>query len=136
MLQVALGQRDKISVFGTDYPTPDGSCIRDYIHVDDLAEAHLLALEGMKGGSMEAFNVGTGSGASVLEVINAAREVTGRDVRTEIVGRRPGDPPALYANTDKLRRRFDWKPRYADISQTVESAWTWHCAHPKGYSAE
>ena len=136
VLQVALKQREKISIFGTDYPTPDGSCIRDYIHVDDLAEAHLLALEGMKRECMEAFNVGTGSGASVLEVVNAAREVTGREIPTEVVGRRAGDPPALYANNDKLRERFAWKPHYQDIRQTVESAWTWHCAHPNGYSAE
>jgi UDP-glucose-4-epimerase GalE len=133
VLQVALGQRDRIRVFGTDYATPDGSCIRDYIHVDDLAEAHRLALEGLEPGRLEAFNVGTGSGTSVLELIRAAREVTGHEIPAEVTDRRPGDPPSLYADSDKISRRFGWHPRYRDIRSIVESAWKWHRANPRGY---
>lgn len=136
VLKVALGQRDGIKVFGTDYPTEDGSCVRDYIHVEDLAEAHLLALEQMEEGGIEAFNVGTGSGTSVLEVIAAVREVTGHEIPAEVVGRRPGDPPELYADSDKLQRRYGWQPHYRNIRQVVESAWQWHRAHPHGFSAK
>lgn len=132
-LQVALGQRKAIQVYGADYPTPDGSCVRDFVHVEDLAEAHLLAVERLKEGEAEVFNVGTGRGHSVLEVIAAARRVTGRAIPIEVGQRRPGDPPALYANSDKLRRRFGWKPRYTDIERIIATAWNWHQAHPGGY---
>jgi UDP-glucose 4-epimerase len=135
VLQVALGQREKIKVFGDDYSTPDGSCIRDYIHVDDLAEAHLLALEGAAEGRMEAFNVGTGTGTSVFELIEVARKVTGHAIPAEVTGRRPGDPPRLYANSDKLRERFRWSPRYLQIRDIVDSAWQWHRAHPRGFES-
>jgi UDP-glucose 4-epimerase len=136
VLQVALGQRDKIRVYGCDYPTPDGSCIRDYVHVDDLAEAHLLSLECLEEGCVAAFNVGTGSGTSVLEVIAAARSVTAHEIPAETTARRPGDPPALYANSDKLRGKFGWRPKYASIDAIVASAWAWHRAHPHGYESE
>lgn len=133
ILRVALGQSDSIQIFGADYPTPDGTCIRDYIHVEDLAEAHLLAVEGIKDGAAEAFNVGTGRGHSVLEVIAAAREVTNHAVPTVVRPRRPGDPPALFANSDKLRVRFGWKPVYTEIEHIVASAWRWHRSHPHGF---
>jgi len=135
VLQVALGQRESISVFGADYPTPDGTCVRDYIHVEDLAEAHLLAVEGIEPGKAEAYNIGTGAGVSVLEIITAAREVAGHAIPAVTADRRPGDPPELYANPDKLRRRFDWKPRYTDIRETIETAWRWHHTHPNGFEA-
>lgn len=133
VIQVALGQRDNIKIFGTDYPTPDGTCVRDYIHVEDLAEAHLLALERIEPGRKEAFNVGTGCGTSVLEVIEAVRTATGHEIPAEITDRRPGDPPELYANSDLLQQRFGWKPRFSEIRPIVESAWNWHQAHPHGY---
>lgn len=134
VLKVALGQRKDIKVFGTDYPTPDGSCVRDYIHVEDLAEAHLKAVEGCEPGQAEAYNVGTGTGTSVLEIITAAREVTGHEIPAEKTARRPGDPPALYANADKIRARFQWEPRYRDVKSVIETAWRWHSAHPNGFS--
>lgn len=134
ILRVALGQRENISVFGTDYPTPDGSCIRDYIHVEDLAQAHRLALENLSPGVAEALNVGTGSGTSVLEVIEAARAVTGHAIPTVLTERRAGDPPALYADPARLRERFGWEPRYRTIRPVVESAWRWHSTHPNGFA--
>ena len=133
VLQVALGQREKIKVFGDDYDTPDGSCVRDYIHVDDLAEAHLLAIEGLTEGEFDAFNVGTGQGASVLEVIEACRQVTGHAIPTEIVARRAGDPAGLYADPRKLRERFKWSPKYTAIRDTIATAWAWHRSHPNGF---
>ena len=133
VLQVALGQRPHISVFGTDYPTPDGSCVRDYIHVEDLAEAHLLAIEGARPGSAEAYNVGTGRGTSVFEVIESARRATGHPIPTQIAPRRAGDPPSLFANSDNVRRRFGWSPRHTAIDTIVASAWNWHRTHPRGF---
>jgi len=135
VLQTALGQREKVVVYGVDYPTRDGSCIRDYIHVDDLAEAHVLALQGIKEGVAEAFNVGTGEGTSVLEVISAARAVTGHEIPVEVGRRRPGDPPELYADSDKVKARFGWSPRFRGIANIVASAWSWHRSHPYGYQA-
>lgn len=136
VLQVALGQRQDIKVFGTDYPTADGSCIRDYIHVDDLAEAHLRAVEGCTGGKAEAYNVGTGHGNSVLEIIAAAREVTGHPIPVVETKPRPGDPPALYADSGRIRHRYGWKPRYRDVRSIIETAWRWHQAHPYGFAEE
>lgn len=133
VLQVPLGRRDKIKIFGTDYATPDGSCVRDYIHVTDLAQAHLLAVEKMREGEAEAYNVGTGTGVSVFEVIAAAREVTGHPIPSEAVERRPGDPPVLYANASKIEARLGWIPRYRTIENIVASAWKWHQAHPNGF---
>ena len=129
-LQAALGQRDSLQVFGTDYPTLDGSCIRDYIHVADLARAHVQALRYLAdGGATTALNLGTGRGYSVLEVIEAARKVTGRDISTQLRARRPGDPPILTAAADKARHLLGWQPRQADLTETLSHAWRWHCQH-------
>lgn len=136
VLQVALGQRDKIEVFGADYATPDGSCVRDYVHVEDLAEVHLRAVESIKPGSFEAFNVGTGFGTSVFEIVAAARSVTEHEIPVEVVPRRPGDPPVLYADASRIRRRFGWEPRYKDVCTIVETAWRWHRGHPLGFPKE
>jgi UDP-glucose-4-epimerase GalE len=133
VLQTALGQRPAIEIFGVDYPTPDGTCIRDYIHVDDLADAHLLALEALAAGKQLRYNLGTGRGYSVREVIAAAEEVTGKKVPVVVGPRRAGDPPVLVAASDKVQRELGWRPKYTDLRSVVESAWKWHRAHPKGY---
>jgi UDP-glucose-4-epimerase GalE len=133
VLQALLGQRPAVTVFGTDYPTPDGTCIRDYIHVDDLAEAHLLALEALAPGKQLRYNLGTGRGYSVREVIHTAEEVTGKKVPVREGPRRPGDPPVLVAGSEKVQRELGWRPRYNDLRAIVESAWNWHRAHPRGY---
>ncbi len=133
VLQAALGLRPAVTVFGTDYPTPDGTCIRDYVHVDDLAEAHLLALEALAPDKHLAYNLGTGRGHSVREVIRAAEEVTGKAVPVQEGPRRPGDPPVLVAAADKVRRELGWRPRYTDLRAIVETAWNWHRTHPRGY---
>lgn len=133
VLGVALGQRASLKVFGTDYPTPDGTCLRDYIHVHDLASAHLLAIEATQLETKEIFNVGTGKGNSVLEIIQACERVTGKKVPLEHVARRPGDPPALVADPSKLMSKLGWKPEYTAIEKTVETAWEWHQRHPNGY---
>lgn len=135
ILQVALGQRENISIFGEDYPTPDGTCIRDYIHVHDLGSAHIKALELLKDGEGLQLNLGTGRGNSVREVIDACREVTGHEIPTIVGERRPGDPPELVANSDKAQKTLDWKPKYMDIRETVETAWNWHKSHPNGYAS-
>ncbi len=134
VLQVALGQRPYIEVFGTDYPTPDGTCIRDYIHVDDLAEAHLLALERLEPGKGLCYNVGTGRGYSVREVIRTAEQVTGKSITVREGPRRPGDPPALVAAAEKIQHELDWHPRYTDLRTIVGTAWRWHQSHPRGYN--
>ncbi len=133
VLQVALGQREHVQVFGTDYPTPDGTCIRDYVHVEDLAEAHLLALEKCAAGRFEAYNVGTGTASSVLEVISTARLVTGKPIPVVEAARRPGDPPALYADAEAIRRRYGWTARYKTLTEIIASAWAWHRTHPRGF---
>jgi UDP-glucose 4-epimerase len=133
ILQVALGQRDEITVFGDDYPTPDGTCIRDYIHVDDLGRAHIAALERLESGSELKLNLGTGEGASVMEVIEAARRVTGRPIPHRVVPRRPGDPPRLVADASLARKTLDWTPKFVGIEPIVASAWQWHQANPNGY---
>ncbi len=134
VLQVALGQRPHITVFGDDYPTPDGTCIRDYVHVDDLCSAHLLALERLAPATGIQLNLGTGVGYSVRQVIDVCRQVTGREIPTEIGPRRPGDPPELVADPSAARRVLGWEPRYAALQPIVETAWAWHHAHPFGYS--
>ncbi len=134
VLNVALGKRDKVVIFGDDYPTPDGTCVRDYIHVIDLAEAHILALRALERGS-RVYNLGNGQGFSVKEVIATAREVTGRPIPAEIGPRRPGDPPVLIASSERIERELGWKPRYPTLRDIVESAWRWHQAHPQGYAA-
>jgi UDP-glucose-4-epimerase GalE len=133
VLSVPLGQRDSVLVYGDDYPTPDGTCIRDYIHVDDLAAAHLLAIGKTTPATREVFNVGTGRGHSVLEIIRACEHVTGTQIRREHVARRPGDPPALVADPGKLMRELGWRPKYGSITDVIATAWAWHRQHPDGY---
>jgi len=132
VLQVALSQRDNITVFGEDYDTPDGTCVRDYVHVIDLAEAHILALEALDGGSRK-YNLGNGRGYSVREVIETARAVTGRPIPVAAGPRRPGDPATLVAGSEAIRRELGWRPRYADLRDIITTAWRWHQAHPRGY---
>jgi UDP-glucose 4-epimerase len=131
VLQVPLGKREHAQVFGTDYPTPDGSCIRDYIHVTDLAQAHALALEVKESGF---FNLGIGGGVSVLEVIEACRKITGKNIPILTQARRPGDPPRLIASAQKAREVLGWRPQYGQIEDIVSSAWSWHLRHPNGYN--
>jgi len=133
VLQVALGQRDKITIFGDDYPTPDGTCIRDYIHVDDLGAAHVKALALLKPGLGLKLNLGTGQGYSVREVIDSCRRITGLKIPEQIGPRRPGDPPALVADSTRAQQQLGWKPRYNDIDAIVATAWRWHSTHPQGY---
>ena len=131
ILRVALGQREKVSVFGDDYETPDGTCIRDYIHIVDLAQAHILALTGCHTGP---FNLGNGNGFSVKQVIDVARHVTGHPIPAEVQPRRPGDPPRLVASAARARTILGWKPQYADLKTILEHAWSWHRRHPRGYA--
>ncbi|MCS6850276.1 MAG: UDP-glucose 4-epimerase GalE [Gemmataceae bacterium] len=133
VLMTALGQRPHVAIYGTDYPTPDGTCIRDYVHVDDLAEAHLRALERLEPGKGWCYNVGIGRGYSVREVIRAAEEVTGRPIPVVAADRRPGDPPVLVASSEKIQRELGWRPGYTDLRAIIETAWTWHRSHPRGY---
>lgn len=126
VLDVALGRRQQIRIYGNDYPTPDGTCVRDYIHIEDLAEAHLLALEALEGGGQRIYNIGNGSGFTVLEVIDAARRVTGHPIPVEVVDRRPGDPAVLIASAEKIGRDLGWKPRHTSLDTIVASAWEWH----------
>ncbi|MBB3906561.1 UDP-glucose 4-epimerase GalE [Anoxybacteroides rupiense] len=134
ILKVALGQRSEIQIFGEDYDTHDGTCIRDYIHVLDLVDAHLLAVEKLRnGGTSDVFNLGNGSGFSVKEVIEAARRVTGRDIPALVAPRRAGDPARLVASAEKAKRELGWKPTYTNIDDIVASAWEWHHAKPNGY---
>ncbi len=132
VLQVALGQRDKITIFGDDYPTRDGTCVRDYIHVSDLAQAHILALRALDAGS-RTYNLGNGQGFTVREVIETCRAVTGHPIPAEVGPRRPGDPAVLIAGSEKIRRELGWRPRYPDLRTIVEHAWEWHRTHPHGY---
>ena len=134
VLQVALGQRESIQIFGSDYPTPDGTCIRDYIHVEDLASAHLAALEKLESGNVLEVNLGTGVGNSVLEVINACRKASGHPIPALMCPRRAGDPAELVAHCALAKQLLGWEPRYKTIDQIVQTAWNWHKAHPKGYS--
>jgi UDP-glucose 4-epimerase len=133
VLKVALGQSPHVSVFGTDYETPDGTCVRDYIHVDDLADAHLKALDTIKPATARYYNTGTGHGASVREVIEAARRVTGHAIPTVEHPRRAGDLPVLCADASKIHRELDWKPKHTDLQSIVTSAWAWHKSHPRGF---
>lgn len=136
VLQVAAGQRESVAVFGQDYPTRDGTCVRDYIHVADLADAHLLALNHLRGGGTSTgFNLGNGQGFTVLEVIQAVEKVTGHQVRWTAAPRRPGDPASLIASSAKINRELGWKPQHADLEEIVRSAWAWMQKHPRGYAA-
>ena len=131
ILRVALGKAEALSVFGNDYDTPDGTCIRDYIHIVDLAEAHILALET---DAVGAFNLGNGNGFSVLEVVAAAREVTGHPIPIRLAPRRPGDPPRLVAAAERARTVLGWTPKRSDLRTILTDAWAWHQAHPDGYA--
>ena len=134
ILQVPLGRRDHITVFGEDYPTSDGTCLRDYIHVIDLADAHILALKYLRdGGESNIFNLGNGQGFSVKEMIVAAEKVTGQKIKTEIGTRRAGDPAQLIASSEKARKILGWTPKYTNVEQVIATAWTWHKNHPHGY---
>ena len=134
ILQVPNGPREKISIFGDDYPTKDGTCIRDYIHVSDLAQAHILALDHLlQGGESDVFNLGNGVGFTVKEVIDVARAVTGHPIPAETCPRRAGDPAQLIASSKKAVEQLGWKPKYNDLNTIIASAWKWHSAHPRGY---
>ncbi|OYV85232.1 MAG: UDP-glucose 4-epimerase GalE [Planctomycetia bacterium 21-64-5] len=133
VLQVALAQRTHITVFGDDYSTRDGTCIRDYIHVDDLASAHAQALERLTPGEGLLLNLGTGEGHSVREVIESCRRVSGRSIAMEIGPRRPGDPPELVADSRRARSTLDWSPKYLELDAIVGTAWRWHSGHPHGF---
>ncbi len=137
ILQVPLGKREKLSIFGDDYDTPDGTCIRDYIHVSDLARAHILALKRLlAGGESDIFNLGSGSGFSVLEMLTAARKVTGHPIPAEVSPRRAGDPARLVASSAKARAVLGWTPEFDSVEKIIEDAWRWHQSHPQGYVEE
>ncbi len=133
ILQTALGKREKVTVFGTDYPTPDGTCIRDYVHVEDLCEAHIVAMNALKSGDARFYNLGIGKGYSVREVLDSALRVTGKSIPVEYGDRRPGDPPTLFANADKIRKELGWSAKYTKIDEIVATAWNWFEQHPEGY---
>ncbi|MFZ5754731.1 MAG: UDP-glucose 4-epimerase GalE, partial [Bacillota bacterium] len=135
VLQTALGKLPEIKIFGTDYPTPDGTCIRDYIHVNDLAEAHILALEKLLAdGQSAVYNLGNGNGFSVREVIRAAEEVVGKPIKVVEGERRPGDPAVLVASSERIKRELGWQPKYQGLKEIIETAWKWHQLHPNGYN--
>lgn len=134
VLQVALGQREKVNVYGADWPTRDGTCVRDYVHVTDLAQAHLRALDALRNGHATAeYNLGNGSGYTVLEVIRMAEAVTGRKIQAVSADRRPGDPAVLVASSEKIAKDLGWTPQYPELKTIVETAWNWHSNHPNGY---
>lgn len=134
VLQVALGQREQVSIYGTDWPTKDGTCIRDYVHVSDLAQAHLLALDALRNGCQTTeYNLGNGNGYTVMEVVRTAENVTGREIKTVNADRRPGDPAVLVASSEKIVKELGWKPKYPDLETIIETAWKWHSTHPNGY---
>ncbi|HBL36099.1 MAG TPA: UDP-glucose 4-epimerase GalE, partial [Firmicutes bacterium] len=134
VLQTALGARDHLELYGTDYPTPDGTCVRDYIHVADLSQAHLLALKALAaGGNSAIYNLGNGQGYSNKEVIETARRVTGKEIRVLNGPRRPGDPAVLVASSAKIKAELGWNPKYPDLEQIIATAWRWHQSHPQGY---
>ncbi|HEV58084.1 MAG TPA: UDP-glucose 4-epimerase GalE [Phycisphaerales bacterium] len=134
VIQAALGKREDVKIFGTDYATPDGTCIRDYIHVDDLCRAHLLALDALEDEPQIICNLGNGTGYSVREVIDTVRAVSGRSFKVTEAPRRAGDPPVLTADASRARTRLRWRPEYTDLAPIVESAWAWHSEHPNGYA--
>ncbi len=134
-LQVPLGQRNDIKVFGDDYPTPDGSCIRDYIHIEDLASAHVLAVEALDERKSMTYNLGNGQGYSVKEVIDVARTVTGHAIPAEVTARRPGDAPILVASSERINDELGWTPRFPALQDIMSAAWAWHQSHPQGYQS-
>lgn len=134
ILRVPLGESPTANIYGTDYPTPDGTCIRDYIHIADLVSAHLLALDGLTDGNKLIYNLGSGNGYSVREVIETARQVTGHSIPVKELPRRPGDSARLVASSEKIKRELGWKPEHDDLHEIITSAWAWHKWHPKGYA--
>ncbi len=134
VLQVALGKRPKIYIFGDDYPTPDGTAVRDYIHIADLVDAHLLVLDALHNADRLVYNLGNGTGYSVLEVIETARAVTGHPIPAEIAPRRPGDPSRLVASAERIRRELGWQPKIPSLHEIIATAWEWHRTHPNGYA--
>jgi UDP-glucose 4-epimerase len=134
VLRVALGQSDAINIYGTDYPTPDGTCIRDYIHIADLVSAHLLALQGLRERDQLIYNLGNGNGYSVREVIETARQVTGHRIPAVERPRRSGDSAVLIASSEKIKRELGWKPQHDNLHEIIASAWAWHKWHPNGYA--
>jgi UDP-glucose 4-epimerase len=134
ILQVALGQRARVDIYGTDYPTADGTCVRDYIHVSDLASAHLLALAALDERGQLVYNLGSGHGFSVREVIETARALTGHEIPAAETPRRPGDPAILIASSEKIQHELGWRPKFADLTSILASAWEWHRQHPHGYA--
>ena len=135
ILQVSNGKREQINIFGDDYPTHDGTCIRDYIHITDLADAHIKALEYLKnGGKSTYYNLGNGNGFSVKEVIDTVEKVVGSPVKKQVVDRRPGDPASLVASSEKIQKELGWKPKYDTLDSIVASAWKWHSTHPDGFN--
>jgi UDP-glucose 4-epimerase len=134
ILLVAVGRRPEVLIYGEDYPTGDGTCVRDYIHTADLAQAHQLAVETLEPGMGRAYNLGSGTGASVLEVLRACAEATGQPIPHRVVGRRPGDPAVLVASSEAIARELGWSPRHSDIRAIVRTAWEWHRRHPRGYA--
>lgn len=135
VLQVAMGEREKLQIFGDDYNTPDGTNVRDYVHPFDLADAHILAVDYLRNGNeSSAFNLGSSTGFSNLEIVKAAREVTGKKIPAEIAARRGGDPDTLIAASEKARKVLGWKPEFDDIHKIIETAWKWHTTHPQGYN--
>jgi UDP-glucose 4-epimerase len=134
ILQVPLAQRAHVSIFGDDYATPDGTCIRDYLHVSDLADAHILALEMLRnGGESNIYNLGSGKGFSVKEIIDVARKVTGHPIPAIVQKRRAGDPAVLIASSDKIKQQLGWKPKRDNLKTIIQTAWNWHQQHPNGY---
>ena len=133
VLFAAMGKRKNITVFGTDYPTPDGTCIRDYVHVNDLITAHVLGIEALSGGDARFYNLGIGRGYSVKEILDAAKKATGKEIPVVLGDRREGDPARLFANSDKVQHELGWKPVHTDVEEVITSAWRWHTSHPDGY---
>jgi UDP-glucose 4-epimerase len=133
IFQAAVGRRPKVMIYGDDYPTPDGTCVRDYVHTADLAQAHQLAVEALEPGIGRVYNLGSGIGASVLEVLRACEEAAGRAIPHEFAGRRPGDPAVLIASPEKISRELGWKPRHSEIREIARTAWEWHDGHPDGF---
>ncbi len=133
LLNAAMGKIPKATIFGDDYATPDGTCIRDYVHVEDLVDAHVVVMDALQNGDQRFYNLGIGRGYTVRQVVEAAKKVTGVDFQVEIGPRRPGDPPQLYANADKITRELNWQAKITDIERIVETAWRWFKRHPNGY---
>lgn len=131
----AMGKRDEITVFGTDYPTPDGTCIRDYVHVEDLVDAHVLGIEALKDGDTRFYNLGIGRGYSVREILDAAAKATRKEIPIKYGPRREGDPARLYADSTLVQKELGWKPQHTDVEEVIESAWRWHTTHPNGYQS-